>query len=178
MKTKWEIILTGFGGQGLGRGGQLLADAAIMDKDLYVTHNQSYGAQARGGASQSSLIISREEIIFPMVEQVDLLVALSPEGYLISEEQVNPEEGLIIYDSSISIDLKGRVKEQGYPFQREIKNLGHPQGITLMSLGTVLEIIKIISPEAMIAVLNNNFSGKILEMNIKAFQLGQSLGKL
>ncbi|MDO9574402.1 MAG: 2-oxoacid:acceptor oxidoreductase family protein, partial [Candidatus Contubernalis sp.] len=148
MKNRREIILTGFGGQGLGLGGQLLAEAAIIDNDFNVTHNQSYGAQARGGASQSSVIISSEEIIFPMVDQADILMALSPEGYSISEKQVNPKEGFIIYDSSLAINVKGRVKEWGCPFQREIEKLEHPKGITLIALGTVIEIVKFISPDS------------------------------
>ncbi len=178
MKTRWEIVLAGYGGQGLGRAGQILAEAAIVYDDLEVTHNQSYGAQARGGASQSSLIISNEKIIFPIVEKADILVALSPQGYSVYEPQVNPEEGIIIYDSSIDISLKGRAKEQGYPFQEEAYKLEHSVGISIMALGAVLELYNIFSPDALIKTLENQFSGRILDMNIKAFQMGQALVKL
>jgi 2-oxoglutarate ferredoxin oxidoreductase subunit gamma len=177
MKTKWEIILAGYGGQGLGQAGQLLAEAAIIYRDLKVAHNQSYGAQARGGASQSSVIISSDPIIFPIVEKADILVALSPEGYTTYEPQVNSEGGIIIYDSSVSIKPAGKVKEQGYPFRTEIEKQGHPRGITLMALGTVLQICQLISPDAVLAALQNHFTGKILDLNVKAFQLGQVIAK-
>ncbi len=176
-KNRWEIILAGYGGQGLGRAGQILAEAAIGSNDLNVTHNQSYGAQARGGASQSSLIISSEEIIFPIVEKVDILVALSPESYSTFEPQVNLEGGTIIYDSSVSMNLKGRASERGYPFKEETEKIEHPAGITVMALGTAIELFKFVSPDALIMVLKSQFSGEVLKKNIQAFQVGQNMAK-
>ena len=175
MNYKWEIILAGYGGQGLGRAGQILAEAAIIYDNLKVAHNQSYGARARGGSSQSSLIISSDEITFPIVEQADILVVLSSQSYPVYEPQVNPEGGVLIYDSSIDLDLRGRVEELGFPFSEETKKLEHPAGISIIALGVILKMFNIISPEALIKTLEYQFSGSILDMNIRAFQIGQSL---
>lgn len=174
MKTRWEIMLAGYGGQGLGQAGRLLAEAAIIYKDLNVAHNQSYGAQARGGASQSSVIISSDPILFPIVEKADILVALSPEGYTKYEPQVNPAGGVVIYDSSVPIEPVGRVEERGYPFQTEVEKLGHPRGITLMALGAVLRVCPIISPEAMLAAIQKHYSDEIFDLNARAFELGRA----
>lgn len=174
MQKRWEIILVGYGGQGLGHAGELLAEAAIY-KDYDVAHNQSYGAQARGGASQSSLIISSEEIIFPIVEEADFLVALSPEGYTTYEPLVNTDRGVVIYDTSVPVKPRGRVSEWGYPFQSSIEKLQHPRGITLMALGTMLKQYNLVSEEAMLTTMEKHFSGKILDLNVKAFQEGIAL---
>jgi len=176
MKTKWEIILAGTGGQGLGVAGQVLGQAAILDKDYNVAHNQSYGARARGGSSQSTIIISREEIIYPMVEKADLLISLTPEAYSKFEPQVN-DTGTIIYDSGTPTNPVGRVKEFGYSFYREAKKMGHPRGITIMALGAAVELLGLISPGAVVATMEQFFKGKILEVNVKAFQRGREIAE-
>ena len=67
MSYRYEIRLSGEGGQGLVLAGKILAEAAAIYDDKNATQSQSYGPEARGGASRSEVIISDEEIDYPVV---------------------------------------------------------------------------------------------------------------
>jgi len=79
--TRTEIRLGGEGGQGMILAGIILAEAAAIYDGKNVVQSQSYGPEARGGASKAEVIISDEEIDFPEVIQADILIALSQEAY-------------------------------------------------------------------------------------------------
>lgn len=174
MRTKWEIILAGSGGQGLGLSGKIFAEASILETKCFAAHNQSFGGQARGGPSQSTLIISCEEILYPIVTAADLLVALTPDAYMEYEPKVT-ESGVIIYDSSREMELRNRVKEYGFPFKTESLKLDNTKGITLMAIGAANKLLKIVTPEFFLKALGTNFKGKALDLNIAAFNKGQAL---
>lgn len=171
---RWEIIFAGSGGQGLGMAGQILAEAAMKDTGCNAAHNQSYGARARGGSSQSSLIISCEEIIYPLVTAADLLLALTPDAYLGYESQV-AASGVVIYDSSNPIKSRNRVRELGFPLSEEALKLGNSKGITLVALGTANQLLKIVDSELFLEALSLHFRGEVLEQNKAAFIRGQSM---
>ena len=73
---KKELRLSGTGGQGLILAGIILAEAALLDGKLAI-QSQSYGPEARGGASKSEVIISDKAIHFPKVTNPGLLLAMS-----------------------------------------------------------------------------------------------------
>lgn len=174
MNRQWEIILAGSGGQGLGLSCQIFAKAAMLETNCFAAHNQSFGGQARGGASQSSLILSCQEIIYPMVTCADLLLALTQKAYMEYEPQVS-ETGIIVYDSSKVTDLNNRVKEYGFPFEEEALKLGNSKGITLMAIGAANELLRIVSPEFFDQVFESHFTGKVLDLNKAVFQRGRAL---
>ena len=76
---KQELRLSGTGGQGLITAGIILAEAALLDGKLAI-QSQSYGPEARGGASKAEVIISDEAIHFPKVTDPNLLLAMSQEA--------------------------------------------------------------------------------------------------
>jgi len=79
MRT--EIRIAGFGGQGVALAGVILGKALTIYSDYEAVMTQSYGPEARGGASSANLIISDEPIDYPFVLKPDILVALSQEAY-------------------------------------------------------------------------------------------------
>lgn len=176
VKTKWEILLAGSGGQGLGLAGKILGEAAIAERDYFVTHSQSYGARARGGFSQSSLVISAEEIVYPLLERADLLVALSEKGYSRFMSAVR-DSGTIIYDDDSGIRPLGKVKEFGFPFFSEAEKIEHPRGVTLMALGAANFFLDIVSQESLEKAVENNFSGKMRELNLLACRRGREMAE-
>jgi 2-oxoglutarate ferredoxin oxidoreductase subunit gamma len=74
-----QIMLTGSGGQGMITAGIILAKAGIVD-GLNVTQTQSYGPEARGGASRAEVILSDDEIDFPKVVKADVILAMTQEA--------------------------------------------------------------------------------------------------
>ncbi len=93
-----ELRLTGSGGQGLITAGIILVEAAIRS-GIKAVHSQSYGPEARGGASRSEVILSREEIYFPEVKDPDILLAMTQQSYDNYASSVKPG-GMIIADTT------------------------------------------------------------------------------
>jgi 2-oxoglutarate ferredoxin oxidoreductase subunit gamma len=79
MSERLEIRLAGVGGQGMILAGVILAEAAIRD-EKYTVQTQSYGPEARGGASSSEVIISDEEIDYPEILVADILLCMSQQA--------------------------------------------------------------------------------------------------
>ena len=98
-----EIIIAGFGGQGVIMAGKLLCIAA-MNEGKHVSHIPSYGAEMRGGTANCSVVISDEEIGSPTVPKPSIVIVLNTPSLTKFEPKVRPG-GLLIYNSSL-IDKK------------------------------------------------------------------------
>src|SRR6056297_2335599 len=99
---RYEIRLSGAGGQGMITAGIILAEAALHEENINVTQTQSYGPESRGGASRAEVVLSPENIDYPKVIQPDILVALTQEAF----ERYNSDvkgKGMIIVDESIDV---------------------------------------------------------------------------
>jgi 2-oxoglutarate ferredoxin oxidoreductase subunit gamma len=79
MSDRLEVRLAGVGGQGMVLAGVILADAAIRD-GKYAVQTQSYGPEARGGASSSEVVIADEEIDYPEILDADILLCMSQQA--------------------------------------------------------------------------------------------------
>ena len=79
--SRKEIILTGFGGQGIVLAGRIVGEAASLGDHRESTLTQSYGPEARGGACSAHVIISDGSIHYPYVRHPDILVCMSQGGF-------------------------------------------------------------------------------------------------
>lgn len=93
-----EIIIAGFGGQGVLSMGKILAYAALMD-DLEVTWMPSYGPEQRGGTANVTVILSDSKISSPVIDTYDVAVILNQQSIDKFESHIKPG-GLLIYDPS------------------------------------------------------------------------------
>ncbi len=100
---KEELIIAGFGGQGVIMAGKLLCIAA-MGEGKFVSHIPSYGAEMRGGTANCSVVISDTEIGSPTITEPDVAIVLNKPSLTKFEPKVKPG-GLLIYNSSL-IDRK------------------------------------------------------------------------
>ena len=98
MAERTEVRLAGEGGQGMILAGIILAEAATIYGGKNAVQSQSYGPEARGGASKSEVVIAAGEIDHPEVLLPDIVVALSQEAYKKFASTVNPK-GLFIVDA-------------------------------------------------------------------------------
>jgi 2-oxoglutarate ferredoxin oxidoreductase subunit gamma len=94
-----EIRLAGEGGQGMILAGVILAEAAAIYDGLNAVQTQSYGPEARGGASKAEVVISKEAIDYPEVIRADVLVALSQEACDKYASNLK-KDGLLIVDKA------------------------------------------------------------------------------
>jgi len=98
MTERLEIRLAGMGGQGMILAGVILADAAIRG-NKFAVQTQSYGPEARGGASRSEVIVSDCEIDYPEVIEADVLLCMSQQAFD-KYYAATKRNGLLIVDST------------------------------------------------------------------------------
>jgi 2-oxoglutarate ferredoxin oxidoreductase subunit gamma len=180
MSYRYEIRLSGAGGQGLILVGKIIAEAAAIYDEKNATQSQSYGPEARGGASRSEVIISDGDIDYPKATNIDLLLAMTQEAVDKYAKDVK-KDGIIIVDSSfVKKHPEGDFKIYSFPitYMAEEK-LGKKIVANIIALGIIEKIAKIISEEAIINAIRARVPKGTEELNIKAFKLGQEqVGKV
>ena len=173
---RYEIRLSGSGGQGLILGGIILAEGAIKDGRNSV-QTQSYGPEARGGASKSEVIISSEEIDFPKVRNCDILLSLTQKAYDEYNEGLK-EDGILIVDSSVNAVKSGNIKIYSIPIiDSAVKDLGKPMVTNIVALGALVEITKVISKESLEKAVLDRVPKGTEELNRKALAKGYEIAK-
>jgi len=173
---RYEIRLSGSGGQGLLLAGIILAEGAINDGKNAV-QTQSYGPEARGGASKSEVIISSDNIDFPKVRNCDILLALTQKSY----EQYNEglkDDGILIIDSSVEVEDNKPYKIYKVPILETAANdLGKPMVTNIVALGAIVEITKIISEASLEKAVLDRVPKGTEELNRRALALGYEKAK-
>lgn len=174
--TRFELRLSGLGGQGILTLGKVLGAGLALEEGYEVSQTQSYGPEARGGASQSDLVISTLPISYPKPEQLDLLVAMSQEACNLYYRQLKPG-GLLLVDNSLVKQTPTNIY-WGLPFTTlAVGKLGMVQAANMVLLGALAHLVPFVQPRAMRKSLERNLSPRFLEGNLKAFQLGHTQAK-
>jgi 2-oxoglutarate ferredoxin oxidoreductase subunit gamma len=173
---KYEVRLSGSGGQGLLLAGIILAEGAINDGKNAV-QTQSYGPEARGGASKSEVIISTEDIDFPKVRNCDILLALTQKSYEQYSEGLK-DDGILIIDNSVNIGNVKNKKVYSVPIISTAANdLGKPMVTNIVALGAIVEITKLISAESLEKAVLARVPKGTEELNRKALSMGYEIAK-
>ena len=170
--TRHEIRLSGSGGQGIILAATLLADAAVAS-GREVIGTQSYGPEARGGASKAEVIISDDEIDFPEVTAPVITVCLSQEAFDAYAPLTVPG-GLVVYDERLvtAPPLEG-LRLVGLPFTHLAETeLGKAIAANIVMLGALQELTGVISAEALEDAVRRRLPAKIVELNVRALKLG------
>ncbi len=175
MSAFWEIRLSGSGGQGLVLSSIIFGEAATA-QGYHVAQSQSYGPEARGGTSRAEVIISSSMIDYPLVQEADILLALTEEAYNKYCYAVK-EKGIVILDASIEGKLY-RSRVYSLPILETAREyLQSPISANMICLG-VLSVMDIpVKPELISQSLQSRVPPQTKDINLKAFQLGQSMLK-
>lgn len=167
-----ELRLSGSGGQGLILAGIILADAALHDGNN-VVQSQSYGPEARGGASKAEVIISEDIINYPKVNKCDILLSLTEKAY---DKYIDSLKtgGILILDKSINKPIdRDDIKTYSIPIlETASKVLGKPMVANIVALGTIFELTKIVSKESLEKSVLNRVPRGTEELNKKALDEG------
>lgn len=173
---KYEVRLSGSGGQGLLLAGIILAEGAINDGKNSI-QTQSYGPEARGGASKSEVIISSEAIDFPKVRNCDILLALTQKSYEQYSEGLK-ENGILIIDSSVAVKEMGSKQIYSVPIlETAAKDLGKPMVTNIVALGAIVEITKVISKDSLEKAVLDRVPKGTEELNKKALSMGYKIAE-
>ena len=175
---KEELIIAGFGGQGVLSMGKILAYAALMD-DLEVTWMPSYGPEQRGGTANVTVIISDSEISSPMLDDYDTAVILNQQSLDKFESKVKPG-GTLIYDSygihkaptRTDINIY-RIDAMEATFEME-----NAKAYNMVVLGALLKIKNLLPVESVIKGLKKTLPERhhhLIPMNEEAINRGMNL---
>ena len=176
MANKLSIRLSGTGGQGIILGGIILAEAAILD-GKEVVQTQSYGPEARGGASKAEVIISDEIIKYPKVTIPDYLLLMSQEAAKIYASNIK-DEGLIVVDNSIVPEIpQAKAKIVKVPIsQLAREEIGNELTANILAVGALASAGNIVSLESLEKAVSLRLP-RVAQLNIKALNLGWDWGQ-
>jgi len=170
-----EIILAGFGGQGILFAGQLLAYAA-MDSGMEVTWIPSYGPEMRGGTANCTVIISDEEIGSPTIRQPKAALVFNLPSLDKYEALVVPQGVLIANASLINRDVQRQdITSVNIPANEIAENLGEKRLTNMVMLGALIEKLPVLSSEAILQALEDHLPERhkhLLPLNHNALQKG------
>ncbi len=177
---KEELVIAGFGGQGVLSMGKILAYSGLMD-DKEVTWMPSYGPEQRGGTANVTVIVSSERISSPILNTYDTAIVLNQQSLDKFEPMVKPG-GVLMYDS-YGIHKK--------PTRTDIKvveinateasmEMGNAKSFNMIVLGAYLQLKPIVTMESVLKGLKKSLPErhwKLIPMNEEALKKGASLVK-
>jgi len=178
MLDRYEIRLSGTGGQGLVLAGIILAEAAGIYEGKHVVQTVSYGPAARGGTSRADVVVSDGEIDYPKAIGLDLLLAMSQMAYDEAASDLK-STGILVVDSQLVTEVK-TVQVVKIPFtQIAREKCGREQMANIVALGALSRIIPampagagVVSPEALEAAVLARVPKETETLNRRAFQEG------
>ena len=172
------MVFSGSGGQGVITAAIVLAEAAVLYENLNAVQSQSYGAEARGGATRSDVIISDSIIHFPKVLQPNVLVCLNQNSYNKFYPVIRPG-GLLITDPRF-VQTEKKVDAQQKElimYETVMAKIGKPIVFNICMLGAVIALTELVKPESVMKVLALRIPQDFLDMNRQALDIGLALGE-
>ena len=176
---RYEVRIGGFGGQGVVTMAVVAGETASLYDKKFVVQTQSYGPEARGGASKSEIVISDEEVDFPKVQAPDVFVVLSRAAYLEYVAGLK-DDGILIIDEDLvklESDLPDKMKVYKIPATRIAdKEVGNKQATNVVMLGAFAVITKVLSIEGLTSQIKEKWP-RFVKSNMLALELGMKAGE-
>ena len=170
MAERFEIRLAGSGGQGLILAGIILAEAAGVYDGKFVCQTQSYGPEARGGASKAEVVISDAPIDYPKAIQPDVLLAMNQKSLDTFLPDLKPG-GLLLVDA----DLVQEAPSTGtvaLPFTQIARDLGRAMAANIVALGALAQLTGAVSLDSLTAAVLARVPKGTEDLNKKALAAG------
>lgn len=173
-----EIIIAGFGGQGVLSMGKIMAYSGLM-QDMEVSWMPSYGPEMRGGTANVIVIISNERISSPIIKKFDTAIILNQQSMDKFENSVKPG-GVLIYDGNGITRHPDRVDINIYRVDaaEEASRMNSQKTFNMIVLGGFLKIKPIIKLENVIKGLKKSLPQRyhnLIPMNEKALERGKEI---
>lgn len=175
--SRWEIKLAGFGGQGVILAGHILGQAATLYDKKNAVLTQSYGPESRGGGCSVDLVVDEGAILYPLVMEPQVVVAMSQEAYIKYAEELAPGGVLLVDADLVKVGRSKGKRVYAIPATRLAEEMGHKIGANIVMLGAFCALTEIISPEAMQEAIRSMVPKGTEDLNLRAFQRGYDYGK-
>lgn len=176
VASRKEILITGFGGQGIVLAGQIVGRAASLGDHKESTLTQSYGPEARGGACSAQVIISDDTIHYPYVRSPDVLVCMSQGGF----DKYAPmlrEDSILLTDQDLVRAESVKIPEFfTIPATRMAEELGRKMMANIVMVGFLTAISKALSVDAARDAVLDSVPKGTEKLNTTAFTKGYDYG--
>jgi len=172
MTDRYNIRISGFGGQGIVLSGYIMGKAASLYDNKNAAFTQSYGPEARGGACSATVVIEEGRIGYPLVRTADFLIILSKEGYETFSDSVSPDGSTFVDSDLVKQAPVDNARIFGIPATRFAEELGNKIVANIIMLGFFSAIANVISKESMIECIKTSVKKAFVDINLKAFEKG------
>jgi len=173
--AKKEILITGFGGQGIVLAGTIVGKSAALGDRRESTLIQSYGPESRGGACSAQVIIDDRKIHYPYVRAADVLVCMSQSGYEKFLPMLRPE-GMLIVDQDLVKPGDCPFDHYAVPATRIDEAMGRTMIANIVMTGFFGSVTGIISRKALENVTTKSVPRGTEELNLNALRKGWDFG--
>lgn len=179
-----DVRIAGFGGQGIILAGIVIGKAAALHDNLNAVQTQSYGPEARGGASKTEVVISDEQIDYPKVQHPDIFVALSQEGLNAYLKDIK-DGGILIIDPDMIKEEElaqfideHKIKMYKAPVTRTaVEKIGLRIVANIVMIGAITRMTGVVSEEAARQAVTESVPPGTEKKNLEAFQAGAELAE-
>lgn len=176
MSQYQDVIIAGFGGQGVMLIGTLLAYAA-MEHGLNVTYMPVYGPEMRGGTANCTVVVSDDDIGSPIIQRPESLIAMNQPS-MVKFQELTHDNGVVIVNSSL-IDMsiaESRVNAIGVPCNEISDKIGgNSRMANMVALGAYVQATGVMPLNAVISALDHVISERykhLIPVNAAALQAG------
>lgn len=175
-----EIVIAGFGGQGVLSLGKIMAYSGLME-DKEVSWMPSYGPEQRGGTSNVTVIVSDEKVNSPVLNKYDIVIALNQPSVDKFAPRVKPG-GSLFYDPNGINHTTDRTDINVYSIDAyaEAMKLGNDKTFNMIILGGVLKVHPFVKLESVVEGLRKSLPErhhKLIPMNEEAIKVGMEVVK-
>ena len=172
------ILFSGSGGQGVITAAILLGEAAVIHEGINAVQSQSYGAAARGGSTRSDVILSDNEIYFPVVDKPNIVVCLTQEAYNSFAPEIRPGGTLLADQRFVTTTRKVDARQVELPmYETVMREIGKPIVFNICVLGALLGLVDLVRSESVLQAIKDRVPKDYVEMNTRAFNFGFELGR-
>jgi 2-oxoglutarate ferredoxin oxidoreductase subunit gamma len=165
-----QIVITGFGGQGVVLAGKIVGQAAAISDKMESTLVQSYGPESRGGACSAQVTIADGPIYFPYIQNPDILVCMSQSGYDKLHQSLK-NDGILIIEEDL-VKPPGKRDYYSVPCTRYAEEIGHKMMANIIMVGFLAAVTGVVSLEAARSTVEKSVPKGTEEKNLKAFERG------
>lgn len=175
---KEELLIAGFGGQGVLSMGKILAYSGVM-QGSEVTWMPSYGPEMRGGTANVTVVVSDERISSPVIHDFDTLIVLNQQSLDKFESQVKPG-GVLLYDPNGIIRLPTRRDILIYKVAatEQAAKMGSAKVFNMIVLGAFLKIKPVVTIANVVEGLKKSLPERahsMIDENVKAIEIGMQI---
>lgn len=172
-----ELRLSGSGGQGVITAAIIFAEAAAAC-GKNVAQSQSYGPEARGGASRSEVIISDDVIYHPHVEHPDIVLAMTQAAADKYADDLDPAQGILIVDSELVPNVPAAAHIVSVPITTlAIDKIGKSLFANIVALGVITNVSGIVPLDAVKTAVAHRVPPHTIDANMQALMVGYEAAK-